>query len=83
MDANTQQYKDITENPEVTKHINNVFAELMRLQESDNASKNRLRVIYKSCEDPWLTDAMIERDTDKLIAFARNMRDIMFCEDCP
>ncbi len=80
MDANTEQYKtksnttDITEDPQVKQSINNLFGQLQRYMQIEN----KFDQIYRLCEKEWVTDAIINDDVDKLIIFARSIKDIAF-----
>jgi len=74
MDANTEQYKDITEDPQVKESINNLFGQLQRYMNIEN----KFDQVYRECENEWVTDAIIDRDVDRLIDFARHIKDIAF-----
>jgi len=74
MDANTEQYKDITEDPQVKESINNLFGQLQRYMNIEN----KFDQVYSACENEWVTDAIIDRDVDRLIDFARHIKDIAF-----
>jgi len=78
MDANTEQYKtqstDITEDPQVKQSINNIFGQLQRYMHIEN----KFNQVYRLCEKEWVTDAIIDRDVDRLIDFARHIKDIVF-----
>jgi len=74
MDANTEQYKDITEDPQVKESINNLFGQLQRYMNIEN----KFDQVYMCCEMEWVTDAIIDRDVDRLIDFARHIKDIAF-----
>jgi len=74
MDANTEQYKDITEDPQVKESINNLFGQLQRYMKIEN----KFDQVYRECENEWVTDAIIDRDVDRLIDFARHIKDIAF-----
>lgn len=74
MDANTEQYKDITEDPQVKESINNLFGQLQRYMNIEN----KFDQVYRECENEWVTNAIIDRDVDRLIDFARHIKDIAF-----
>jgi len=74
MDANTEQYKDITEDPQVKESINNLFGQLQRYMKIEN----KFDQVVGVCENEWVTDAIIDRDVDRLIDFARHIKDIAF-----